>query len=66
AAAEPWPVPKGLLSMFLGCVSVYAALLGTGHVLYGDGWPGYAMLSLAAVAALALGAVQRSSSSELE
>ena len=44
---EPWPVPRGLLCMFLGCVAVYCALLGTGHVLYGDGVPGYTMLGAA-------------------
>lgn len=33
---EPWPVPRGILCMLLGCVCIYAALLGTGHALYGN------------------------------
>jgi Na+/proline symporter len=59
-AGEPWPVPRGLLSMFLGCVAVYGALLGTGHLLYGDGMPGYLLMGLAVAAGVALGVVQRS------
>jgi hypothetical protein len=60
---EPWPVPRGLLCMFLGCVAVYCALLGTGHVLYGDGVPGYTMLGAAVLAGIALAQVQRGSGS---
>ncbi len=58
-AAEPWPVPQGLLCMFLGCVAVYSALLGTGHVLYGHGAPGYLMLGLAVLAGIGLAVVQK-------
>ena len=35
--SEPWPVPRGILSMVLGCVGVYGALIATGSWLYGDG-----------------------------
>ncbi|MBO75218.1 MAG: Na+:solute symporter [Flavobacteriales bacterium] len=35
-AAVPWPVPRGILSMVLGCTGVYAALIATGSWLYGD------------------------------
>jgi Na+/proline symporter len=35
-AAAPWPVPRGILSMVLGCTGVYAALIATGSWLYGD------------------------------
>lgn len=34
--AEPWIVPKGILSMFLGCTAVYGFLLGTGQFIYGN------------------------------
>ena len=34
--SEKWPVPKGLLSMFLGCIAVYGALLGVGQLIYGN------------------------------
>ena len=40
----------GLLSWFLGCVMVYAALFGTGFLLYGNMVWGLAGLILATVA----------------
>ena len=33
--SEPWPVPRGILSMLLGCVAVYGFLLGVGQLIYG-------------------------------
>ena len=33
---KPWPVPKGILSMVLGCVAVYGFLLGVGQLIYGQ------------------------------
>ena len=35
-SAEPWPVPKGILSMIFGCVAVYGFLLGVGQLIYGE------------------------------
>ncbi len=40
----------GLLSWFLGCVMVYAALFGTGYLLYGNVALGLIVLIVAAVA----------------
>jgi Na+/proline symporter len=34
--ADKWPVPLGILCSVVGCVSIYAALFGTGAFLYGD------------------------------
>ena len=34
--AEPWIVPKGMFSMFLGCTAVYGFLLSTGQFIYGN------------------------------
>ena len=34
--SNPWPVPKGILCMTLGCVAVYSILIGVGQLLYGD------------------------------
>ena len=34
--AEPWIVPKGIFSMFLGCTAVYGFLLSTGQFIYGN------------------------------
>lgn len=33
---KPWPVPRGILMMVLGCIAVYSLLLGTGSWLYGQ------------------------------
>jgi len=35
-SGKPWPVPKGILSMVLGCVAVYGFLLGVGQLIYGQ------------------------------
>lgn len=55
----PWPVPRGVLSMLLGCVTVYGALLGTGHLLYGASGTAAALLVVAGAGGIALAAVQR-------
>ena len=31
-----WSVPRGILSMALGCVAIYAFLFGTGYMIYGN------------------------------
>ena len=31
-----WTVPRGILSMALGCVAIYAFLIGTGYMIYGN------------------------------
>lgn len=33
---DKWPVPLGILCSVVGCVSIYAALFGSGAFLYGD------------------------------
>ena len=35
-SGKPWPVPKGILSMVLGCMAVYGFLLGVGQLIYGQ------------------------------
>ena len=35
-SGKPWPVPKGILSMVLGCIAVYGFLLGVGQLIYGQ------------------------------
>ena len=49
-AGQGGELAAGLLSWFLGCVMVYAALFGTGFLLYGNMVWGLASLILAAVA----------------
>ena len=47
-ATAPWPVPRGILSMVLGCTGVYAALIATGSWLYGDASTAMILLAVAA------------------
>jgi len=47
----------GFLAWFLGCLAVYAALFGTGYLLYGSTLPGVACLALFALAAWQLARV---------
>src|SRR5207249_7753870 len=47
-------VTAAFLCWFLGCVIIYAALFGTGYVLYGKLRPGIACLVAAGVAAWGL------------
>ncbi len=53
-AAPSQSLAAALLSWFLGCVVVYAALFGTGFLLYGRVLWGSLCLALVAVAAVAL------------
>ena len=58
--SQPWPVPRGILSMVLGCTAVYGFLLGTGHSIYGSS-SGVFLLGLASVASVGLFKVWNSS-----
>ena len=51
---EPWPVPRGMLSMLLGCLAVYSILLGTGQLIYGYHWTGLGLFSLSTVCSIGL------------
>ncbi len=53
-APAGWNVPTGILCMFLGCLMVWAALFGVGHLLYGRTISGSIMTAVAALAAWAL------------
>ena len=33
---EEWIVPKGILCMIIGCISIYSALFSTGYFIYGE------------------------------
>jgi Na+/proline symporter len=52
--AGGWNVPIGLLCMMLGCLMVWAALFGAGHLLYGRTLSGCIMVGIAALAGWAL------------
>jgi Na+/proline symporter len=53
-SSEPWPVPKGILSMILGCISVYSFLLGVGQFLYGEIGSGMLICGLGLFASIGL------------
>ena len=48
--AEPWIVPKGMFSMFLGCTAVYGFLLSTGQFIYGNMEIGFFLFSISVLA----------------
>jgi SSS family solute:Na+ symporter len=50
--SDDWHVPKGILSMMLGCFSVYGLLLGVGQLIYGNLFPGVLMCGLGIVASI--------------
>jgi Na+/proline symporter len=53
-SAEPWPVPKGILSMVLGCVAVYGFLLGTGQLIYSQNFSGLLLCGVGVAASIGL------------
>ena len=53
-STEPWPVPKGILSMIFGCVAVYGFLLGVGQLIYGEISSGVLILGLGVFASFGL------------
>ncbi len=53
-ASETWEVPKGILSMVLGCFSVYGLLLGVGQLIYGNFYPGILICGFGFIASIGL------------
>ena len=53
-ARETWDVPKGILSMALGCFSVYGLLLGVGQLIYGNFYPGILICGFGLIASIGL------------
>ncbi|MGY8781102.1 MAG: sodium:solute symporter family protein [Fidelibacterota bacterium] len=51
---EPWPVPKGILSMVLGCTAVYGFLLGVGQFIYGETGNGVFIVGVGTLASIGL------------
>ena len=54
ASAEAWPVPRGILSMVLGCTAVYGFLLGVGQLIYGHAESGLMICGLGVFASVGL------------
>ena len=53
-ASETWEVPKGILSMVLGCFSVYGLLLGVGQLIYGIFYPQILICGFGLIASIGL------------
>ena len=53
-SVEPWPVPKGILSMIFGCIAVYGFLLGVGQLIYGEIGSGVLICGLGVFASFGL------------
>ena len=52
--SKTWEVPKGILSMVLGCFSVYGLLLGVGQLIYGNFYPGVLICGFGLIASIGL------------
>jgi Na+/proline symporter len=50
---EPWPIPKGILSMILASIAVYGILLGVGQLIYSDS-TGFILISISILASIGL------------
>ena len=58
-SSEPWPVPKGILSMVLGCLAVYGSLLGTGQFIYGHTNSSMILFTVALLSSISLFKLQK-------
>ena len=52
-SSEPWPIPKGILSMILGSIAVYGILLGVGQLIYNDS-TGFLLISISIISSVGL------------
>ena len=52
-STEPWPIPKGILSMILGSIAVYGILLGVGQLIYNDS-TGFLLITISVFASIGL------------
>ena len=53
-SSDQWSVPRGILSMFLGCLAVYGILLGVGQLIYGYNGSGILMIIIAVISSIGL------------
>jgi hypothetical protein len=49
-----WQMPKQILLVFIGCVTIYASLFGIGGLVYGNIMQGVILLAVATVGAISL------------
>ena len=43
---EAWSVPKGIIAMILGCITIYGVLIGVGQLIYGNYIEGLALFGI--------------------
>tara|TARA_Y100000588_G_scaffold390903_1_gene497816 strand:- start:101692 stop:103425 length:1734 start_codon:yes stop_codon:yes gene_type:complete len=53
-SSEQWSVPRGILSMLLGCLAVYGILLGVGQLIYGNNGSGVLIIIIAVISSIGL------------
>tara|TARA_B100000029_G_scaffold390527_1_gene387312 strand:- start:293 stop:2026 length:1734 start_codon:yes stop_codon:yes gene_type:complete len=53
-SSEQWSVPRGILSMLLGCLAVYGILLGVGQLIYGYNGSGVMIIIIAVISSIGL------------
>ena len=51
---EPWPIPKGILMMLLGSISVYSVLIGVGQLIYGNIMTGLLVFMISIISSFGL------------
>ena len=53
-SSEQWSVPRGILSMLLGCLAVYGILLGVGQLIYCYNGSGVLIIIIAVISSIGL------------
>ena len=51
---DPWPIPKGILMMLLGSISVHSVLIGVGQLIYGNIMTGLLLFLISIISSLCL------------
>ena len=51
---DPWPIPKGIVMMLLGSISVYLVLIGVGQLIYGNIMTGLLLFFISIISSFGL------------
>jgi Na+/proline symporter len=46
---EVWSVPKGIIAVILGCITIYGVLIGVGQIIYGNYIAGLALFGIVCI-----------------
>ena len=47
--SEVWSVPKGIIAMILGCITIYGVLIGIGQIIYGNNIEGLVLFGIVCI-----------------